>query len=83
MSIDVAQILEDLTVFERSVLAVSENFDDLVAKYNNQWVALHNGVVVSNGSSHQYVLREVDQMELRRSQTNIRFMTDSPPIMIL
>lgn len=78
-----AQIIEDLTVFERSVKAVINQSPELVAKYNNQWIAVHDGVVVSSGPTHQEVLDEVDEKELRRSQVNIEYLTDDPPRMIL
>ena len=78
-----AQIIEDLTVFERSVKAVINQFPALVAKYNNQWIAVHDGVVVSSGPTHQEVLGEVDEKGLKRSQVNIEYLTDNPPRMIL
>ena len=83
MVVDRSQILEDLTLFERSVKAVIGQFDELVSKYNNQWVAVYDGAVVSSGSSHQGVLNEVDQKGIRRSQVNIQYLTDNPPVMVL
>ena len=63
--------------------AVINQFPELVAKYNNQWIAVHDGVVVSSGPTHQEVLDEVDEKRLRRSQVNIEYLTDDPPRMIL
>ena len=83
MVVDRSQILEDLTLFERSVKAVIDQFDDLVTKYNNQWVAVYDGVVVSSGSNHQKVLSDVDRKGIRRSQVNIQYLTDDPPVMVL
>ena len=83
VELDRSQILVDLTLFERSVKAVIDQFEDLISKYNNQWIAVHDGMVVSSSPSHQKVLEDVDRKGLRRSQVNIRYLTDTPPVMVL
>ena len=83
VELDRSQILVDLTLFERSVKAVIDQFEYLISKYNNQWIAVHDGMVVSSSPSHQKVLDDVDRKGLRRSQVNIQYLTDTPPVMVL
>jgi hypothetical protein len=77
------QVLEDLCSFERSALAFSANFHDLLKKFPDKWVVLHDGVVVVSGDSRRYVLEEADKQQLRRSRINVRYVNTKPLMMIL
>ena len=78
-----AGVTMPLFVLARSALAFSANFHDLLKKFPDKWVVLHDGVVVVSGDSRRYVLEEADKQQLRRSRINVRYVNTKPLMMIL
>ena len=74
---------QELREFEADARTFSEKQQALVREYAEQWVAFLNGRVVANDTDFQTVLDQLDAAGLPRRKAVVRFLTETPSILIL
>ena len=80
---DARKVDDDLYAFRKTAMRLSSRHPRMVARYPNQWIALHSGRVRAHGDSLDAVLWEIDEKGLSRDQTTVRFIDKEPQMLIV
>ena len=78
-----ASISRSIGEHEKLSLRFSAMREDLVARYPNQWVALHRDGDVCIGASLEELLRECDQRGFEKGSAVLRFLDAEKQTFIL
>ena len=73
------QLTKELTTFKQDHVWIKNNFESLLDKYSDQWVAVKNGIVLDS-NSNLWALR--DRLA-DPAHTCIEFITQEPLEMVL
>ena len=80
---DPAKADAELKEFRRSARLLSSRRKDLVARYAQKWVGVHDGRVVAHGATIDEVVAGLEQQGVPRGRAIVRFISKSPRKMIL
>jgi len=73
----------DLSNYERDFLKLQSLIEDLREKFPNQFVAVKEGEVISNGVSVEKVVDELNKRGIEPSGTVIEFISSTDQMMVL
>ena len=76
------KVVQSLTAFDES-MACLLNDDTLVDRYGDQWVGVWHGEVQAAEDDLDTLLNVLDQKDVPRSETAIRFVETEPTSLIL
>ena len=76
------RVVQSLTAFDES-MACLLNDDSLVDRYGDQWVGVWHGEVQAAENDLNTLLNVLDQKDVPRSETAIRFVETEPTSLIL
>ena len=76
-------ISEGFKCFHKSSLLFSSHHQRMIDLYPEQWVAVYNGKVVAHDSTYEKVLSVIDEKEIPRQLTIMRYITKQISSMIL
>lgn len=77
------RVWEDLQAYAGSVQVLSDADTQLFNDYPQQWVAVHDGKVVSHGDSLEEVIEELEATGVPRDSVIVRYMDREPRTLIL
>ena len=80
---DPAQVAKELKSFRRTAKRLSSNRPRMIERYPRQWVGLYEGRVRAHGETQEEVLKQIDDKNLPRARTLVRFIDPDPKAMIL
>ena len=61
--------------YEGSVSFIDKNEEELLEKYDENWVAVYNAKVVAHGKKYEEIEREIQQKGIPLEETVIKFLT--------
>lgn len=72
-----------LVRFSESARALSSDYPRMIEKYPDQWVAVHEGEVLSHAAQLDELLEAIDAADVPRKEVLIRFIESHPRILML
>ena len=79
---DEAQVKRDSESFDRSTMWANANWKQLLAKYPDRWIAVHECEVVADAETLDEVLQTVDELGISRSRVFTDLLRTTPLIEI-
>ena len=79
---DEAQIKRDGESFDRSTMWANDNWKQLLAKYPDRWIAVHECEVVADAETLDEVLQTADELGISRSRIAVELLETEPAIVI-
>ena len=74
---------EAMLAFTKTAQYVHSNWPQLVAQYNDRWIAAYDEKVQVDGETLEEVIEAIDDMGIPKSDTIIKFATNRPIRLIL
>ena len=76
-------LIDDLEEFERLQVRMTEEYDLLLEKHPDRWVAMGMDGLLAVGDSEEDVYQAVVNQGMRRSDVLVEFLDTDPPVLIL
>ena len=76
-------LIDDLEEFERLQARMTEEYDLLLEKHPDRWVAMGMDGPLAVGDSEEDVYQAVVNQGMRRSDVVVEFLDTDPPVLIL
>jgi hypothetical protein len=76
-------LISDLEEFERLQVRMTEEYDLLLEKHPDRWVAMGMDGLLAVGDSEEDVYQAVVNQGMRRSDVVVEFLDTDPPVLIL
>ena len=76
-------LIDDLEEFERLQVRMTEEYDLLLEKHPDRWVAMGMDGLLAVGDSEEDVYQAVVNQGMRRSDVVVEFLDTDPPVLIL
>ena len=77
------QVAAELAGFRKSAVVLSSQAPRLIQKYPKQWVAVCDGEVRASASTFGKILKAIDEKQISRSKTIVRFIDKKVKTMVL
>jgi hypothetical protein len=61
--------------YYNSVLFIEEHKEELVKKFNEQWIAVYNSKVVANNSDFRQLMRVVGKKDIPQDEMLVQYLT--------
>ena len=76
-------LISDLEEFERLQVRMTEEYDLLLEKHPDRWVAMGKDDLLAEGDSEEDVYQAVVNQGLHRSDVVVEYLDTDPPVLIL
>ena len=76
-------LISDLEEFERLQVRMTEEYDLLLEKHPDRWVAMGMDGLLAEGDSEEDVYQAVVNQGLHRSDVVVEYLDTDPPVLIL
>lgn len=80
---DIKDLLEDLRQFDEDCRYMGDNWDDLMQKYADLWVAVYRKKIISVALTQQELIERVSSEGHTPGKIAMKFLNTNPPVPIL
>lgn len=80
---DAREVDRDLRAFRKDALLLSSRRKQLVKRFPDQWIGIHDGEIIASGPSVEAVVRQFDAAGVPRGRGIVRYISRKPRKMFL